>query len=149
MPIKDPELRRENHRRYMKEVWYPKHKQSAEVRARLIVRNKVKTGELLPVAELVCEKCGGTDDVQRHHDDHTKPLDVQVLCITCHRKQDIAGNSTGRGEVSYASNSEFDSHPCYQVCKRHFTDVPGLSMNDDTRKAFCCIVRKHGLKIVL
>jgi hypothetical protein len=92
MSIRDPIARRENHKRYMREVWYPKHRSSQQVRARLIVRNEVKTGRLASVGSLVCERCGGTDKVQRHHDDHTKPLEVRVLCIGCHRKFD-AGNA--------------------------------------------------------
>jgi hypothetical protein len=92
MSIRDPIKRAENHKRYMREVWYPKNKQTTEVRARLIVRNAVVRGRLAPVETLVCEECGGTDNVQRHHDDHSKPLDVQVLCIKCHRKHD-AGNA--------------------------------------------------------
>jgi hypothetical protein len=31
-----------------------------------------------------CEKCGGTDTVQMHHHDYSKPLDVEFLCIGCH-----------------------------------------------------------------
>ena len=88
MPIKDPVKRRANHRRYMREVWYPQNKQTPEVRARLIVRNEVKLGRLSPIAKKVCEECGGTNDVQRHHDDHLKPLKFRELCIECHRRFD-------------------------------------------------------------
>jgi hypothetical protein len=34
-----------------------------------------------------CESCGGTDDLHRHHDDYSKPLDVRTLCRTCHYRE--------------------------------------------------------------
>lgn len=91
MPIKDPVKRRENHRRYMREVWYPKHRETEEVRARLIVRNEVKFGRLDPVSEVPCKNCGSRDLVQRHHPDHSQPLVFVELCIDCHREADTNG----------------------------------------------------------
>ncbi len=82
----------------MREVYYPKMRQTPEVRARLIVRNEVKQGRLVPVSQVVCEKCGGTDNVQRHHDDHTQPLVFRELCVSCHRKID-AGERLVLGEA--------------------------------------------------
>ena len=32
-----------------------------------------------------CEKCRARKDLQMHHDDYTKPLDVRWLCFNCHR----------------------------------------------------------------
>lgn len=37
-----------------------------------------------------CEECGGTDGLERHHDDYSRPKDVRVLCQTCHIKADQA-----------------------------------------------------------
>lgn len=31
-----------------------------------------------------CSKCGSTNNLQRHHEDYTKPLEVTVLCKDCH-----------------------------------------------------------------
>ena len=31
-----------------------------------------------------CEKCSTTKNLQRHHSDYSKPLEVQVLCVRCH-----------------------------------------------------------------
>jgi hypothetical protein len=87
MPYADPIRKRENHTRYMRDVYYPKKAQSVEIRARMIVRNEVKQGRLAPVTQVVCE-CGETEGVQRHHPDHTKPLVFHELCVECHRKAD-------------------------------------------------------------
>jgi hypothetical protein len=46
------------------------------------VREALKNGQLVKGP---CESCGSTAaDVQAHHDDHSKPLDVRWLCPTCH-----------------------------------------------------------------
>ena len=31
-----------------------------------------------------CEVCGSTENLERHHPDYSKPLEVQVLCKRCH-----------------------------------------------------------------
>jgi hypothetical protein len=33
----------------------------------------------------VCSQCGSTDNLERHHEDYTKPLEFVVLCRKCHR----------------------------------------------------------------
>lgn len=33
-----------------------------------------------------CEICGSNDKLERHHTDYSEPLDVRVLCGSCHRK---------------------------------------------------------------
>jgi len=37
-----------------------------------------------------CVRCGSTTNVQRHHHDLTKPLEVELLCQKCHAKEDVA-----------------------------------------------------------
>ena len=34
--------------------------------------------------ETPCEACGTTEKLIRHHDDYSKPLEVRILCRTCH-----------------------------------------------------------------
>jgi hypothetical protein len=52
--------------------------------ARQAVHRAVKSGRLVRGP---CEECGATENVQGHHDDYSKPLDVRWLCPTCHAKE--------------------------------------------------------------
>lgn len=64
-------------------------------------------GELLPnsvrrkanksIPATVCEKCGTTERLQRHHPDMSKPLDVIILCQTCHKDLHVEAGTWGVG----------------------------------------------------
>lgn len=41
-----------------------------------------------------CEECGSTENVQAHHEDYDRPLDVTWLCFDCHQEL-----HKSRGEV--------------------------------------------------
>lgn len=34
-----------------------------------------------------CNRCGSTSSLQRHHDDYTKPDQVEILCAHCHVRE--------------------------------------------------------------
>lgn len=51
--------------------------------ARQKVTRAVKSGRLVPQP---CQTCGGKQ-VQAHHHDYSKPLDVTWLCFVCHRAE--------------------------------------------------------------
>lgn len=57
-----------------------REREPAEERARSLVRDAVRRGDLL---RLPCEVCGNAKS-EGHHDDYTKPLNVRWLCRTHH-----------------------------------------------------------------
>ena len=50
---------------------------------RRLTASKIRQGVLV---RMPCEMCGTEQDVQAHHDDYYKPLDVRWLCRTHHRE---------------------------------------------------------------
>lgn len=42
-----------------------------------------QTGRLIPEP---CKICGSEENVEAHHEDYSKPLDILWLCSTCHHK---------------------------------------------------------------
>jgi hypothetical protein len=52
-------------------------------RASYLVERAVSKGILIPQS---CEICHGTDNVQAHHDDYSKPLEVRWLCKKHHHE---------------------------------------------------------------
>lgn len=54
---------------------------SVEVVARQMVRNRIHGGTLERGA---CEVCGVSKDIQAHHNDYSKPLEVRWLCRKHH-----------------------------------------------------------------
>jgi hypothetical protein len=52
--------------------------------AHVIFRNAIRDGKVARVGN--CSFCGSTKNIQGHHDDYTKPLDVRWLCALCHKR---------------------------------------------------------------
>ncbi len=57
--------------------------QKFKAAVRSLTANKILQGALI---RSPCEVCGTEDDVQAHHDDYYKPLDVRWLCRNHHRE---------------------------------------------------------------
>lgn len=68
----------EQQRRYRK-----KHPVKAAARMRVTYAKRI--GALIPRP---CKHCGSKDDVQAHHHDYSKPLDVEWVCFRCHRERE-------------------------------------------------------------
>jgi hypothetical protein len=52
--------------------------------ARIAVSHAMKSGALI---RQPCERCGVTKRIHAHHEDYSKPLDVNWLCKDCHGKR--------------------------------------------------------------
>lgn len=63
------------------ERWGAAHPQKKA--AHVAVNNAVRDGRL---ARLPCAFCGARDNLEAHHHDYAKPLDVTWLCRPCHRR---------------------------------------------------------------
>lgn len=63
--------------------------------ARRKVATELKAGRMLRPSR--CESCGVESNVQAHHEDYRKPLDVQWLCKRCHCRADamLAARANG------------------------------------------------------
>jgi len=51
--------------------------------AHYAVSNAVRDGRL--DKQDACTKCGSKKRIEAHHEDYSKPLDVEWLCLKCHR----------------------------------------------------------------
>lgn len=55
-------------------------------RARTLAESAVRCGRLVQPA--CCEDCDGTENrIEAHHEDYSRPLDVEWLCSICHGKR--------------------------------------------------------------
>jgi endogenous inhibitor of DNA gyrase (YacG/DUF329 family) len=49
------------------------------------VMARIKAQREIPIER--CESCGSDQNIDRHHDDYSKPLDVRFLCRPCHTRE--------------------------------------------------------------
>lgn len=71
------------------------------------VKRALKSGEL--VRPKSCERCGGGKRIAAHHDDYSKPLQVQWLCSSCHGKRHAELEAEGKSpwaSLDVANESE-------------------------------------------
>jgi len=71
-----------------------KHKLKQSARKK--VRYAIKTGVLVKLNH--CESCGESGQLDGHHEDYSKPLEVLWLCRTCHAKTHNE-RKTERGKI--------------------------------------------------
>lgn len=91
---KTPERKAQNAERSKRH----REKNPEKYRARCAVNNALRDGRL---KRGPCKHCGGTERVQAHHADYSKPLDVEWVCFGCHREhehgQTVTAPDDGRG----------------------------------------------------
>lgn len=61
-----------------------KEKNPKKRQAHIIVGNSIRSGAL--IRPNICSECERTQNIQAHHDDYNKPLEVRWLCSRCHIK---------------------------------------------------------------
>ncbi len=65
-----------------------KERYPERINAREIVNRAIKSGKLIPLN--LCDECGEYNlkkDIEAHHEDYDKPLEVIWLCKDCHRER--------------------------------------------------------------
>lgn len=73
---------KERRRKYLNEymrVYKKKHPKKVKARALANTNAHIVKGSC-------CEQCQSLKDLQMHHEDYDKPLEVVTLCVPCHRK---------------------------------------------------------------
>lgn len=53
-------------------------------KAHMLVGNALRDGRLI---RQPCERCGASENIHAHHEDYSKPLDVNWLCMPCHAQR--------------------------------------------------------------
>jgi hypothetical protein len=60
------------------ETWILNHPEKKEA--------QIEATKSISVLDAKCQLCGSTENLQRHHPDYSKPLEVWILCRPCHWK---------------------------------------------------------------
>jgi hypothetical protein len=68
-----------------KKAGYERARDKVKMSARSKLRYAVKVGKI--IKPKVCQECSEPGELQGHHEDYTKPLDVDWLCRQCHMKR--------------------------------------------------------------
>lgn len=61
--------------------WHKKHPYAKAIHMK--VKRAIASGKLLK--PINCESCSNESKLSGHHNDYSKPLDVQWLCSSCHK----------------------------------------------------------------
>lgn len=83
MHVRDMQKKREHHREYMKMRFHKDPVHRAKHLARVRLGQAKRRGIII---QLPCADCGSNDS-QAHHEDYSKPLEVDWLCRDCHGRR--------------------------------------------------------------
>lgn len=80
--------------------------------ARMLIRRKLAIGEIVRPSN--CEGCGDIwAELEAHHEDYSKPLDVKWLCLECHKLADLAkGRFKSKESQPRKQDGTFATIPC-------------------------------------
>jgi hypothetical protein len=75
-------------------AYYLRHREECCQRMRInhqknVIQDKARTlarKQIKLYYDTACSICGSTKKLHRHHQDYTKPLEVQIFCPSCHSK---------------------------------------------------------------
>lgn len=96
--MEDPEARNSRREQQRKRLRAAKQRERGGVRVRVVppstkreranahlaVVYALKTGRL--VKPEACQRCGAVGELEGHHHDYTKKLEVEWLCVSCHKR---------------------------------------------------------------
>lgn len=85
------ERRRQYYQDHHEEIrrYFRRYRQDnpSKVKAQNVVNSLVRNGTI--TRPDTCSACGGGGRIEAHHDDYSKPLDIQWLCRSCHRRHHV------------------------------------------------------------
>jgi len=69
-----------------KQITYKRFKYLSDKRFKKIDDIRKNACHNIPLKDKKCNVCGTTSDLQRHHEDYSRPLEIIILCRKCHNK---------------------------------------------------------------
>lgn len=84
----------------IKKRWYELNKVRLSQDTKLILQHRCRSKASGLKIEKVCRLCGSKTEVDLHHPDYSKPLEVIPLCKVCHSKTYKAGRPTSPIQIA-------------------------------------------------
>ncbi len=81
--------RRTPERRVKRAIAQRRRRQGPQGKARMALSSAIYRGKILRPDQ--CDRCENSGFVEGHHNDYTKPLDVEWICNPCHRQEHVPG----------------------------------------------------------
>ena len=102
---------RENNREYSRELGRAEYQRNKENYAKKEIDPlKAKAHQIAKKIEISkCSNCGSKENLVRHHEDYSKPLDITPLCKLCHNRlhrERETGSKKTQTSDSELNNSE-------------------------------------------